>query len=481
MTVSRRSFLKTSAAATAFSIAGSAANSVLAETQSASFAPGPGNKWPGKVVVNFNKNAVAGTTTIGDEQIKVIKKMVDDSIKALANKSTVAEAWKAIFPDTLKSTSKITIKTNFYATSACRVHWSVVQAMTEGLQQMDFDGTKFAASNITIFEGNVPAANTLDGAGYTAERFPGVNRKIDSFDKSAPDPATGESNGYATSLKNADFFMNVYGLRGHSNSYAEGVTLGGKSNYGTYSNARMIHTHPELAVRCANMLCSGAIYKKQVLSVCAGILSNRKGSGINDGPTDYSTYVKKIDPTATTKATSTIIMSTDPVSADMQAVKIMQMNVNGTFGTNDMPKYVQACGGVAGALSGVSYNIGIIDESKMSVLQIVNGEFLNPVSTRNRKNASFDEYLLSVSPLSRQGMIAVDISVPMSRLGERSKISIFDITGKMIFSKGLSINGVLNHFVWNKETLSGISAGRGKYMCVFSIGSIIRSASFTVL
>jgi hypothetical protein len=165
----------------------------------------------------------------------------------------------------------------------------------------------------------------------------------------------------------------------------------------------------------------------------------------------------------------------------MQAVKVMQMNTNSTFGIADMPKYVQASGGVAGALSGVSYNIGIVDESKMSVLQIINEELINPFRIMDRKDTAFNEYLLSVSPLPRQGMVAIDFSVPASRQGEQSKICIYDMAGKPVFSKALSINGVLNHFAWNKETISGISARRGKYVCVFSIGSILRSASFTVV
>jgi hypothetical protein len=482
MPISRRSFLKSSAAVTALSMTGGAAKSVLADTKAAiPFAPAIGNKWPGKVVVNFNKNAVTGNETISDAQIVVIKKMVDDSIKALANKSTVAEAWKAIFPDTLTKDSKIAIKTNFYATSSCKVHWSVVQAMTEGLQQMDFGGTKFPAANITIFEGNVPAANTLDGAGYTAERFPGVKRVIDTFDKSAPDPATGEANGYATSLKNADFFMNVFGLRGHDNSYAEGVTLGGKSHYGTYSNAKMIHTSPALSIRCAHMICSGVVFKKQVLSVCAGLLSNKKGSGINAGPTDYSTYTKKIDPNCTTKATSTIIMSTDPVSADMQAVKVMQMNDGKTYGISDMPKYVQACAGVSGALSGVSYNIGVVDESKMSITKIVNEEIVSPVKIVEKNSSVNNEYLLIVSSLSRQGLVHIDYTVPSMRLGDRSSIYIYDMLGNLLFSKDLSIEGVLNHFVWDLKTQSREMAGRGKYLCKLKIGRITRSSVFTVV
>jgi hypothetical protein len=350
---------------------------------------------------------------------------------------------------------------------------------------MDFSGTKFPAANITIFEGNVPAQNSLEGAGYTAARFPGVNMLIEkSFDKSAPDPATGEANGYATTLKNADFFMNVFGLRGHDNSYAEGVTLGGKSHYGTYSNAKMIHTSPALSIRCAHMICSGVVFKKQVLSVCAGLLSNKKGSGINAGPTDYSTYTKKIDPTSTTKATSTIIMSTDPVSADMQAVKVMQINDGKTYGISDMPKYVQACAGVSGALSGVSYNIGIIDESKMSITKIINEEIVSPVKVFEKNSSDTkdtNEYLLSVSSLSRQGVVHIDYTVPFLRKGDRSSIFIYDVLGNLLFSKDFTLEGGLNSYVWDLQTKSRGMVGRGKYLCKLKIGRITRSSMFTVL
>jgi hypothetical protein len=482
MSISRRTFLKSSAAATALTMTAGAAKTVLGETTSATFAPGPGNTMPGNVVINFNKDAVTGTTTIGDAQITVIKKMVDESIMALAEKATVGEAWKAIFPSGLKATSKITIKTNFYTTSKCRVHWSVVQAMTEGLQKMDFGGTTFPAANITIFEACCPAANTMDSAGYTAANFPGITRNIDTNNMvTGSDAAKGESNGYAASLKNADYFLHVFGLRGHSNSYAEGVTLGGKSHYGTYSNKSPAHAQPGFSVRCANMMASGVVYNKLVLSVCAGLLSNNKGAGINDEPTDYSTYAKKMDPNCTTKATSTIIMSTDPVTTDMQAVKVMQMNKGGNYGVSDMPKYVQAIGGVSGAVSGVSYNIGKVDEKDMTIKKIINGGGTNTIGGANRTANAAGEYSLHVSPLNGQGIVFVDYIVPTSRQGDRAVLSMYDMLGNLVFSKEQTVHGVMNQFAWDRKTAQGKTLARGKYVCRLTVGKINRSAAFSII
>ena len=59
MKISRRSFMKKSAATTmAVAMPGGIAPVVLANQASSTLSPGPGNKWPGRVVINFNKNAI---------------------------------------------------------------------------------------------------------------------------------------------------------------------------------------------------------------------------------------------------------------------------------------------------------------------------------------------------------------------------------------------------------------------------------------
>jgi hypothetical protein len=65
-------------------------------------------------------------------------------------------------------------------------------------------------------------------------------------------------------------------------------------------------------------------------------------------------------------------MSTDPVSAEYQAIKMMRTQAGLTTAVSNMPAYLQAAGGVAGSLSTV-YDIGEIDPAKMIYCEIVNG------------------------------------------------------------------------------------------------------------
>ncbi len=478
MSISRRSFLKTSAAATAMTIAGGAAEKVLAETASEPSAPG--NKWPGRVAINFNKAAVTGTASSPKVDDAVVGKMVDDTIMLLTGEKTVGAAWKAIFPTTLTATSKIAIKTNFYNNTLVCPHWSSLLAMAKGLAQMDFGGTTFPLANITIFESNT--GNSFDSAGYTTARFQGITLSKYSenqMDSSVKDAATGESK-YAPALKNADFMINVFGCRGHD-TYAESVTLGGKSHYGTYPPG--VHTQPAFSVRVANMMATGAVNKKLVLSVSSAIFANNEGTQYQSGPADFSTYAKKVDPTATsTFAACTIIMSTDAVSADMQAIKVLRQNKTGkTTGVSDMPKYLQACAGVSSALS-VKYNIGVLDEAKMEVRKIINGTVVGGVPVlKNNNLVSVEEYALHISPLNKQGTVYVEYSVPSSRIGGKAVLSMYDMLGNLVFSSEQSIIGVRNHFSWDRKTAQGRSLGTGNYVCKLTIGRINRSATFAIV
>jgi hypothetical protein len=475
MSLSRRTVLKSSAAVTALSMLGGVAQKTHAS--SPAFKPGPGNKWPGRVVVNFNKNAVTGSASSLKIEDTVPPEMIKESVLALAQKGDIGEAWKAIFPDTLTAASKIAIKTNFYTTNLCCVHWSVVKAITDGLQLMDFGGTKFPAANITVYESNTPATSTFVKVGYTAERFPGISLVMDS-QQSYSDAATNETK-YCTSLNKADFLINIFGIRGHQD-YCEGVTLGFKSHWGTYPADFNKHTAGTFSIRCAHMMCSGVVNKKLVLSVAAGLVSNNMGVNHSptDGPDDYSTYAKKMDSTATTLGACTIIMSTDPISADMQAIKVMKLNANKAYNVSDMPKYLRACAGDSSALSGTVYNIGVIDESKMTVITFKNGEDVSPVAVRENPAQPASEYPLRVSPHHGQGGIVIEYAVPSSLLGSRSLLSVYDARGKLVFSKEQKVNGANNRFTWDGTAKQGKKIGRGRYVCQLIAGKHRRSAAF---
>jgi hypothetical protein len=323
--------------------------------------------------------------------------------------------------------------------------------------------------------------------GYTAARFPGIALVHEGTNKQAshPDAATDESK-YCTSLFNADFLINVFGIRGHQ-AYCEGVTLGFKSHWGTYNADFNKHGNAAggpFSIRCAHMMSSGVVFKKQVLSIAAGLVSNEMN---NNGPTvqpsSYTTYAKKMDSTADIFGASTIIIGTDPISVEMQAVKVMQMNKKsgGAWAVSDMPKYLQACAGISGALSGISYNIGKIDEKNMTIKKIINSSGATPVKPKAKSQGASGDYSLHISPLIDQGTVLIEYKAPAQCTGHSAIISVYDIMGSLVFSKDQTIHGVLNQFSWNQRTAQGKALGSGKYICKLTIGKINRSAAFSII
>jgi anaerobic selenocysteine-containing dehydrogenase len=153
----RRDFLKLTAAGAAGLAIASPVQKAFAATARTAAGTAPLNKWPGKVVINFNNTIATGDVDPTAEQITTIQTMVNDSILLLTGQTDLGAAWKSIFPATganaITATSKITIKVPVGCSKTRSVpHWWPVQAITNGLQKMDFNGTKFPAANITIYD-----------------------------------------------------------------------------------------------------------------------------------------------------------------------------------------------------------------------------------------------------------------------------------------------------------------------------------------
>jgi|WetSurMetagenome_2_1015567.scaffolds.fasta_scaffold92500_1 hypothetical protein len=479
MKISRRSFLKSSAATTAaMAIPGGIVSSVVANQASTAMTAGPGNKWPGRVVVNFNKNAVTGTTT-PTIVVSVVKQMVDDSILKLTGETTIGAAWKALFPSTLTAQSKIAIKV-YSATPKTPSHWQGVKAITDGLQQMDFNGTKFSADNISIYEGM--ASNRHSEAGFTAANLPGIKIEYwgrDKFGDGTGNEAAGaiKDRPYSPTLKNADFLINAFNPHGHEAKYGS-FSIGFKNHYGSYDLYKPsdIHTNPEQHLR--DMNCTGPIFKKTVLSTCIGLVACNESVGPMTSPDDYSTYSKAIDPTSTCKHSTTIIMSTDPISCEMQTIKMMRMNKGGKYGISDMPKYLQASGGVSGALTGTNYNIGIIDEAKMDIRRITNGATSiaeHPLHREGLSSAS-----LKVSPLSGFSGTFIEYRLPAQHIGQESSIAIHSVNGALIRKESLPVLGALNHFSWDHKDRSGNRVPAGNYIVQVKSVHVSLSERFTI-
>jgi hypothetical protein len=503
MKISRRNFIKNSAvAAAAMAVAPDVAG-VAAAATTVPLTPGPGNKWPGRVVVNFNKSAATKSTTgwIADE--KTVRSMVDQSIMKLTGKSTVGEAWKEIFPSSLSLNSKIAIKIGLLNQKTLWNEPYTLREIVDGLLQMDFNGTPFPASNIVIYDGNND--HTMNSVGLTAASFPAgvVRTHYGPMDgtKDFYNPylvAFGDGGGTARnapyfpvlSKTGANFLINLFSLRGHNILGAGKVTLGFKNHYGSF---HIVHPKSEtdpgsVATYLRDINCLGPVFEKTVLSVCSGIF----GTSFLDIPTasnsTFDAYTRIIDPSITTTKNNptTLIMSTDPISAEVQAWKILQLNsslpkpADPTILITDkrfLPDYLKASGGMTGALS-TTYNIGQIDESQMVVYKILNNTAVLPgmghqaIAGPNR---------LAVTPLRGGQSTSIEFVVPNSRAGSDALIEIVNVKGAVVRRFNPRVTGAVNSCSWDNRDAHGGRVGSGTYLVRLIAGEVTLSAKATVV
>jgi uncharacterized protein (DUF362 family) len=289
----------------------------------------------------------------------VVRKMVDDSILLLTGKKDIGEAWLSLFPKITPAT-KIAIKINTL-NPVIPSDPVLVQAIIGGLR-------KIKVQNLSIFDGF--NRTELDKIGYTAERFPGVT--ITHHRKDMTDFGDGPAGNqpYARTLNECDYLINVPGIRGHDD-FAGLVTMGFKSHYGSFPPKYHDMENGPGYLRDIN--CTGPVIKKTALTVFSGLWGLKEGHGPKGNPDDFTVYAKKIDPASDNPNPNTVIMSTDPVAAEVQAIKVIRMRENRPYDAASMPDYLKASGGIEGALT-PTYNIGVIEESKMDVRRIINGK-----------------------------------------------------------------------------------------------------------
>jgi len=471
MPVSRRTFIKkTAVSAAALSLVPNLARTARA-ADSPPLKPGACNKWPGRVVINFNKNAVVNQTT---PQVDVIKKMVDDGIMALTGKKTVADAWKELFPATLSLQSKIAIKTNSVNTSLPAPHWSSVQAITDGLQNMVIDGKNFPAANITIYDMDFQSG--MNKIGYTSANFPGIAIEYTKL-ADGGDGAL-DNHKYAVQLRDADFLINVFSPRGHSTEFLPAgskFTLGFKSHVGTYSSEAAKEgpsLHADLPKNLREMSCTGVVYNKNVLSFCSGIFGMNEGNGPPGNAQDYKTYAKTMDASITGTANpTTIIMGTDPVAVEMQTIKMIRLNKSGKYGISDLPPYLQASAGISGALDGTTYNIGIIDESVMDIRRVINDVVaVHRPSTRHPAAAA----LPALHFHQTRDTTFFEFMLPAPHTGFAT-VSIVSPSGVLVKKIRISVKGIRNQFSWNHRGSNGSAIGSGAYIVRLTCGTVCMS------
>lgn len=482
--VSRRSFLKSSGAAAAALGLLQTSESIVAKQSAVPFAPSPLNKWPGRVVVNFNKFARVNSTY----NEAVVRKMVDDSIKLLTDQTDLGAAWKAIFPNTLTENSKIAIKINVLNSDQVVSTPFAVSQIIEGLKKMQFGTKTFPETNIIIYDGNngnisgntSSASSGIYKAGFTNTLFPNI-KFVNTAITNHSDGAYGNKN-YADELYKADFLINIPSLRGHSSTYGS-VTLGFKSHFGTYP-ANFGHASANASVTfLRDINCTGPVFNKTVLTVNTAILGKTLGNGPGGAREDYKKYPKTIDPTATTTVDPcTIIMSTDSVSAEYQAIKIMKIEGNGTtsqsYSIDSMPSYLKASAGIDVTGITPTYNIGILDETKQEVRKILNGNII-PTATRNSSPILRNREGLTIQLLQNNSLYG-EITVDPFYVGKTAKLHIVNAMGETVWKDSFAILGTSTSFSWDLRSLQGSRVGRGAYIAKISYARKANQSQFVI-
>lgn len=456
----RRDFLKASATGIvgACVMSPSPLGSAVFGKTTAALATAPANKFPGRVVVNYNKDAIQN----GKPDEKTIKDMTDDSIMLLTGKSTVAEAWKEIFPATLSATSKIAIHDPCgWTGDDIKPSPYIFVAVVNGLLSMDLNGQKLPASNISIYDRGGP--NSLASRGITADKFPAGIKFVDN----APMSNHGDGAGgreYVNVLFDADFLINIFRLSGHTGS-CDGFSLGCKAHFGTYPTSN--HNNSVFTDINAN----GPVPKKEVLSICSGIYGTfQYGNHMGQqGNANFSKYVKTLDASSNSTNPTTIVMSTDLVSAEMQSIKIMKIGKGDPYDMAALPGYLKSITGV-----------GVIDETQMEVRKLTNQRYV-PVLHGNMTAGSVKKEALSVRHLPGQHNTQIEYLMPAWHVGKEARIEIVNMKGSVVRVITSRVLGRLTNCAWDERNEAGAPVARGTYLVRLTLAQENLSSTVTVM
>ncbi|MFH1762521.1 MAG: DUF362 domain-containing protein, partial [bacterium] len=412
----------------------------------------------------------------------------DDSIKLLTGKSEPGQAWSALFPE-LTSSTKIAIKVNAIEPNVpTRVE--LAKGIVEGLKLMTLDNgsATLSADQIYLYDqGEGTRSYKFEAAGYTAANFPGVHLINADRVGYAFDEVNGKR--YDKTLYDAQYLINAPVLKGHG-EYAEYFTVGFKNHFGTYTflhrsidKAILDGLDPDSDSSSAFMRdinCLGAIYNKTVLTVVSAIHAMREKNGPNGVADNYSTYVKAVDPQATNGTPSTIVMSTDPVTAEFQAIKIAKMRDGKPADQvlpSIMPNYLKASGGDTSSRLSTVYNIGIINPENMDAGEIINNEIKKTPNYSDvyiRRETAYQNtgllHIKRISPNPFKNICVIYIVNHPGLLHKNIRTRFYNSAARLIKNISTTFKYGQNSFIWDGRDSSGTLLPSGAYVVKLDTG-----------
>jgi hypothetical protein len=164
----------------------------------------------------------------------------------------------------------------------------------------------------------------------------------------------------------------------------------------------------------------------------------------------------------------------------MQTIKMMRLNKNpaGGYAVADMPKYLRASGGISGALTGTTYNIGQIEEDPQKTLRIINEVVMTrqAPSVNTKSGATIWSF-----PIQGHNSTFIEFTLPHNHVGRDALLELYDIKGALVRRYTQKVLGATNHFSWNNKDASGKQVSLGTYVVRLTSGNICLSSWFSTM
>lgn len=211
-------------------------------------------------VFTVKNTAAVKDTGINGQDKSAVQKMLDAVIIALAQQKNpgivgIGEAWQSFFPS-LSPATLIGIKINTLSGSQMSTKPAVVDAIVNGLKQMQVGSDTFPEYNIIVFDDRI-WNDQMIRAGFTVRNVSGMYRIVStgtntSLDPSVPDVSkpqlaplwgdpvsiAGVSQKFSKIVEALDYIINVPVLKDHVQA---GITFSMKNLYGLVNAPGNMH------------------------------------------------------------------------------------------------------------------------------------------------------------------------------------------------------------------------------------------------
>lgn len=403
LNISRRDFLKTTSVAAAGATAASITpfSSVYAKRDRIS-----------RVVIAKDVDCIGDQDRIND--------MVDYAIKALTEADTIPEAYEALFPEPVTTSTTIAVKQNSVSAGSSNQTWRYVRdALKNGLTKM-LNGT-FPESNIKV-----------ETSGTTNSSNPSFQIGNRTF-------------GFRNPWAEADYIINAPVCWAHSTTY--GVTLSLKNMMSSCSSHGNFHdfdysysSNPWQAILSSQPTAKD----KQILVLMDAISARARGGP--GGSADCTPLC--------------VVASKDMVAADYQGIEILVDNdLSSTRESNARSKL--ACATES------PYNLGTDNPDEMDVIEIEPP--WDPVGIGSSKKET--KLSSQVKVIKNPANSEVTFKFPLYSK-QKAKLTIFDMQGRNVRSYEVTGKG---NIVWQVKDLNGKIVPNGMYVFNLKIGA--RTAS----